>query len=129
MNYWIQRADFSSTEGHCGDPGALVDAFHAHDWPGELEFEDRLQREGHECCPPGFGVFPDDGRILHLCPRPGGGLECHYTYPHETRVLGLFRAKRSQTVTWSPSMPEAARLIEAFCAGRHDDLLAAARRG
>ena len=97
-------------------------AFRARSWPRELEFEKSRQSAGEESCPPGLGVFPGDGRLLHLCPTPTD-LVVHYHYNHERRILGIFHTSRIRVVTADMPLSAADELISRFVAGDHEGLL------
>lgn len=68
--YWIQRADFSSTDFPAVDAESAIRILHAHDWQTELEFERVRNESGLESCSPGIGLVACDGRVLHICPWP-----------------------------------------------------------
>ena len=123
MNYWIQRADFEAEDREAGSASALCDAFGAHDWAAEEEYRAAREAGGEEWCPPGFGVVPGDGRILHICPGEAGAVQCHYHYPERRRILGLFPTRRQATLTWDGDLGRACRIIELFFDERHDDLV------
>jgi hypothetical protein len=81
MPYWIQRADYSSTDF---DPMTLRGArviLSTHDWPAELSYARSLEQAGTDMCPPGVGFVPGAGRVLHICPREEGSAHCFYEDP------------------------------------------------
>lgn len=129
MNVWFQSADFTTVEDTVSSDG-LKARFMAHPWSAELERQRRFDAEGVESCDPGFGIVPDDGRILHLCPRPDSTVYCHYHYRPARRFLGLFTlGGRPELLSWSePGLQSAAGLIDLFVAGRHERLLERAGR-
>lgn len=121
VKYWIQRADFEASEGATSSAGEAIRIFEAQDWPKELNYQAEMEAAGSDCCPPGFGLVADDGRILHLCPEPGGPLLCHYHFPEEYRLFGLFRRRRQATLSWGHT-GTASELVDSFFENRHDVL-------
>jgi hypothetical protein len=122
MQYWIQRADFSTEEKEASGVTELQRAFRSRSWSGELELEKSRHAAGEESCPPAFGIVPGDGRILRLCPSPTE-LLVHYHYPETKRVLGLFKTRTEQTVTSEVPLPRADELIRLFVARDHEGLI------
>lgn len=118
MTYWIQRADFFSTD-HAGvSTPEAVDAFEHHDWATELDFEAGLREAGADHCRPGIGYVSPTGEILHLCPGMDH-VQVHYHYHEARRILGVFPVKRSKSLS-VPSLPkgQAAQLIQLFTTGQ-----------
>lgn len=128
MKYWIQRADFSAQDLEAGSVSDLCSAFERHDWAAEEEFRLTLESDGKECCPPGFGVVPGDGRILHICPDAKGSAQYHYHYSDRRRLLGIIPLGREATITWDGQSADACEVIEFFVADRHEDLINHSRR-
>ena len=128
MKYWIQRADFSAEDLEAVSPAELCSAFERHDWAGEERFRQSLESEGKEWCPPGFGLVPDDGRLLHICPGDKGSAQYHYHYPERRRVLGIIPLQREARITWDGSTARACEAIELFVAQRHEELIDHSRR-
>ena len=85
---WLQRADFSADEREVEHADLAYGWFRDIDWPGELEFMQKLEESGVESCPPGLGVIRDDGAILHLCPNGAGIMSAEV---HGTSRLWLFQ--------------------------------------
>ncbi len=128
MNYWIQRADFEAEDRSASTAAELCAAFQQHDWASELSYQSVLESEGREWCPPGFGLVPGDGRILHLCPETDGGALCHYNYVERYRLLGLWPKRRAASRTWNDRLSSAEQLIHRFFDNRHEELLDHIRR-
>lgn len=78
IRYWIQQADYTSTEYDPVDVGTAIRILRSHDWPAALEFEREREAAGLETCPPGIGFVADQNRILHICPGRGGTALVHY---------------------------------------------------
>lgn len=129
MNVWFQSADFTTVEDTVSSDG-LKARFMAHPWSAELERQRRLEAGGVENCDPGFGILPDDGRILHLCPRSDSTVYCHYHYRPARKLLGLFTLSgRHELLSWSePGLQSAAGLIDLFVTGQHERLLERGRQ-
>jgi hypothetical protein len=78
VSYWIQRADFTSTDlGPVSLAEALV-ILHEHDWKAELGYETALETDAKENCPPGIGFVTKNQHQLHICPRRDGTADCYY---------------------------------------------------
>ncbi len=95
-------------------------AVESHDWLWEIEAHDAIASEGGDCCDPGIGFVPGDGRILHICP----GREdfyFHYHFSEPTRFLGLFKSSRQ--MTWSAlgwSADRKSEVVRKFYEADHD---------
>ena len=122
--YWIQRADFSSTDY---GPVEVVDgvrAFETHDWRRELDLYSELESTGAECCPPGIGFVDPGGDILHICPSGSGPAMVHYHFAAERKILGFIRVPRSMRETRQGIHRSVVlELIGFFFEGRHDWML------
>lgn len=129
MDVWFQSADFTATDAVVS-PDMLKDRFITHSWSAELDRQRQLEAQGVENCDPGFGIVPDDGRILHLCPRPDSTVYCHYHSRPFRKFLGFFTLSgRLELLSWSePSLKSAAGLIDLFVAGQHEQLLERSRQ-
>jgi hypothetical protein len=77
LPYWMQRADFSSTDHDPVDAATAIHIVHSHDWPRELQLEGERKASGLDGCPPGIGFMNGD-RILHICPAANGTAMVHY---------------------------------------------------
>ncbi len=111
LPYWIQRADFATTDHDPVDVATALRVFDAHPWPDELAFESELEAGGHDYCPPGIGFVDPDGPILHLCPSADGHALVHYHVGSSVRSrAGVLRG-------------EAVELIHQFFHGQHDWIL------
>jgi hypothetical protein len=108
MNVWFQSADFTATDAVIS-PDMLKARFMAHPWSAELERQRQLEAGGVESCDPGCGIGSEDGRILHLCPRPDSTVYCHYHYRPTRKLLGFFTLSgRQELLSWSePSLKSA----------------------
>lgn len=95
MPYWIQRADFSSTENEAVDVERAIELVSVHDWSDELRLFESLEAAGREVCPPGIGFVASPGRILHVCPNRDGTALVHYHFLEEHRTLGFVPTSRS----------------------------------
>jgi len=78
ISYWIQRANFETTEHGSVDAAQAVRIFESHDWRGELNDYAELERTGTESCPPGIGFVAPNGEILHICPDAHQNAQVHY---------------------------------------------------
>ena len=78
LPYWIQRADYSSTDFAPVDVTAALRAFASHDWSAEHALLQQLERSGRESCPPGIGFVDPNGPVLHICPGPDRHAMAHY---------------------------------------------------
>ena len=122
MKYWIQRADFTSEESQASGATELQRVFRSRRWSVELELEKSRESAGESSCPPGLGIVPGDGRILHLCPSDTD-LLVHYHFPETKRVLGLFTTRRERVVTSEVPLSRADELIRLFVTSDHERLL------
>jgi hypothetical protein len=118
VSYWIQRADFSTTEhGQVGEHEA-VQAYQRHDWIAEVAQARRLEAAAAEHCAPGIGFVADADHFLHVCPD-GNSAVVHYHFEGEHRVLGLFSSRRPRMVTVEGVPPGTVlELIRLFASGQ-----------
>jgi hypothetical protein len=124
MQYWIQRADFTSEEYEAVNVAEIQRAFRSRSWSGEVEFENRRREAGEESCPPGLGIVAGDGRILHLCPS-GSDMVVHYHFPETKKLLGFLNSSRERTITADKELARAEELINLFVAADHKKLVKA----
>jgi hypothetical protein len=122
--YWIQRADFSSSDHTPVGVGDAVRVFEHHDWPAELRLYAELESEGKECCPPGIGYVASDGGILHICPDKEGNALTHYHFGARAKLFG-FIPRTIRTTTTREAVPRSSivNMIGLFFDGHHDLLL------
>ena len=124
LPYWIQRANFSSTDFEPVDVNGALRAFTTHDWNAELDFLSELEASASESCPPGIGFVAPTGAILHVCPGPDGRALVHYHARTTSKVLGIFPVSRSEVHTRdSVERSEVSQMIHSFFEGRHDWLI------
>jgi hypothetical protein len=123
MKYWIQRADFEASDFEVASASALITAFESHDWAEESSYCAERAAIGGEWCPPGFGIVPGDGRILHLCPESDSHVHCHYHFLQRQRFLAIFTREQQRTETWLDRRATIPHLIQMFYDDRHQDLL------
>ena len=122
--YWIQRADFTTTEREPVGATDAVAAFKSHDWDAELELLEARQASSWEFCPPGIGFVPGDGRILHACPDRGGVCLVHYHFYEPRRILGIFPFERHRSISAdSISSSDVLELIELLFRSDHETLV------
>ena len=95
LPYWIQRADFSSTDFEPVDVTGALRAFTMHDGSAELDLLSELEAKARESCPPGIGFVASDGAILHVCPSSAGRALIHYHAETMSKVLGFIPIPRS----------------------------------
>ena len=120
VSYWIQRADFSTTEHGSVREQEAVDAFRRHDWGAETALARRLEASGTESCAPGIGFVAEPDHFLHVCPD-GNTAVVHYHFEEQRRVLGLFPSRRSRLLTVeSVPLATAEELIRLFVSGQAD---------
>jgi hypothetical protein len=123
LAYWIQRADFSTTDYDQVDVSTAVRAFDTHAWRDELSLQSELERGGLEHCAPGIGFVDPDGPFLHVCPTGDGLATVHYT-PKPPAFRFLRRARASIVTREGVPHADVVELIHDFFGGRHDSLLA-----
>ena len=122
--YWIQRADFSSTEYGPAEVADGVSAFETHDWRRELDLYAERESTGAECCPPGIGFVDPGGDILHICPGGNGLAMVHYHFTGVRTILGFIRVPWSMGETREGIHRSVVlELIGFFFEGRHDWML------
>jgi hypothetical protein len=119
--YWIQRADFSSTDFAPVDVDAAVRAFENHDWQDELRLYAELEDERAECCPSGIGFMRKDGGILHICPEKNDVAMVHYRFAAPRKLFGFIPwATLSVETRFGMTRSTVVDLIHFFFDGRHD---------
>jgi hypothetical protein len=124
LEYWIQRADFSTKDYDAVDVSTAVRAFETHAWRNELSLQAELERGGLERCEPGIGFVDPDGPFLHVCPT-GDGLATVYYTPPKPSAFRRFLWRPGPAIVTREQVPHAdvVELIRDFFGGRHDDLL------
>lgn len=85
MPYWIQRADYTSTDFKPVTLAAAQTVLRAHNWSAELAYESSLAESGKETCPPGIGFVANAGRFLHFCFSEDGSATCFFQNGAGTR--------------------------------------------
>lgn len=60
VTFWIQHADFSTTDGRPVSVDEAIRAFSGHDWESELTAAHKRSLSGADTCPPGIGFVPAD---------------------------------------------------------------------
>jgi hypothetical protein len=124
LPYWIQRADFSSTDFEPVDVNGALRAFMTHDWSEELDFLSELEASASESCPPGIGFVAPTGAILHVCPSSDGRALVQYHAETTRTVLGFIPMPRSEIHTKEGvERSDVGEMIHSFFEGRHDWLL------
>jgi len=122
--YWIQRANFSTTEHDAVEVADAISAFEIHDWRRELDFYSDLVGAGTECCPPGIGFVDQSGEILHICPSEDGRAMVHYHFTMPRKLFGLIPITRSRIETkLGVHRSDVLDLIRFFFEGHRDWLL------
>ena len=127
--YWIQHTDFEADEAEARSPSAIADALLRHDWRAEIERIAELEADGDEWCPPGLGINPAEGGILHFYfETSSDAASVMYDAPKKRSSLGALTS-RQQTDRHAEQVPrsEWAGWIERFCASDHDWLVARTR--
>jgi hypothetical protein len=124
LPYWIQKADFLSTDHAPVSVAEAIRAFDKHDWAKEWELSAERERSGAERCPPGIGFVREKGQILHMCPDSNGTALVHYHFAAPRKLFGFIPRAAATTVT-SQAVPRAsiADLIMLFFEGQHDLLV------
>jgi hypothetical protein len=108
LPYWIQRADFTSTDFEPVDLVEVEAILRDHDWRGELQLLKSLQEESEDCCPPSIGINGADA-ILQLCPSADRTADCYLVM--EASPHAIARGERVSTTTILVTDPEAVRYI------------------
>ena len=93
LAYWIQRADFTTTDYDPVDVAGALRALDAHPWHDELKFQTELENAGGEYCPPGIGFVDPDGPFLHVCPAADGRYLVHFHAKQPVAFCGLSRRR------------------------------------
>ncbi|SOE52051.1 hypothetical protein [Orrella dioscoreae] len=135
FTYWIQHADFTTTDGQPVTVEAAIQAFSSHDWALELSTAKGLHAAGSgEVCPPGIGFHPvEEGSdlLLHIKPVSWDKADVDYQFPEQRkRLFGLVSPMlviASMTATGFP-IERAAEAIRLFMAARHPELLVLLQR-
>lgn len=109
LQYWIQRADFSSANYPAVRFKRGLAALKGHDWSKERAYEARRYAEEEETCPPGIGYVQKDNSVLHICPREYGA-QCFLLSEDSILELPYANAADQQ------------RLLRLFYKGRHKRL-------
>jgi hypothetical protein len=107
IRYWIQRADFSSTEFPPARFRRGLAALQRHDWAAERRYEQERAEAEEETCPPGIGFVYAEGSVLHISPSGFGGAQCFFL--REDGILDVPYANPAQQ----------RRLLRLFYGGRH----------
>ena len=102
--YWIQHADFSSDDFDPVDYRQATVVIQAYDWTTELRNQADREAAGEEACDSGVGFVAPEGRILHICPGPGGQCYFHYHFTESRKILGLIPAS-SQSIRSAFDVP------------------------
>jgi hypothetical protein len=122
VSYWIQRADFSSSEHGPVPIDEAVRAYQEHDWSAETRFEHQLQAAGTEHCSPGIGFVAAPGHSLHVCPSADDAL-VHYHFDESRKFLGLLPFTRARLLSaFSVPLSEVPDLIRLFASGQLESL-------
>ncbi len=117
LEYWIQRADFSTTDFPPVDVAGALRALDAHHWPNEWKLQAELENAGEEYCPPGIGFVDPDGPFLHVCPSAGGRYLVHF---HAKTAFSLLRPSATTVHTGENlSRADVGELIKHFFHGEH----------
>lgn len=135
FTYWIQHADFTTTDGQPVTVEEAVQAFSSHDWDAELSNAKGLQASGTgEVCPPGIGFHPiEEGSelLLHIRPSSWDKADIDYQFSEQRkRLFGLVSPMlviESMTASGFP-IERAAEAIRLFMDARHSELLALLER-
>lgn len=75
-NCWFQRANFSGPEYPDITYNKASAVFLKIDWADELAFEEKLEKDSEDNCPPGFGIVRSNDEILHIMPRSNSTFDC-----------------------------------------------------
>jgi hypothetical protein len=127
--YWIQHADFSTTDGGAVTLPEAMRIFHAHDWTAEMDrARAMIAAEAGDVCPPGIGFLVDDPAsdlLLHICPMSWETVDVHYSHPVAMkRLFGLLPATQTVGTTSKAGIQitDVGRLVTLFFAGRDSEL-------
>ena len=117
LAYWIQRADFSTTDYDPVDVASALRALDAHPWQDEWKLQGELENGGGEYCPPGIGFVDPDGPFLHVCPGAGGRYLVHF---HAKTAFSLLRPFTTTVHTGEDlRRADVGELIQHFFQGQH----------
>lgn len=129
VTFWIQHADFSTTDGRPVSVDEAIRAFSGHDWEAELAAAHKRSLSGAETCPPGIGFVPADAAsdiLLHICPKSWDLADVAYQYVSEPpKLLGVVR--RAPVLKMASradfAIPDVRIAIACFIRGQHADLM------
>ncbi|HLM54361.1 MAG TPA: hypothetical protein VK325_12415, partial [Pseudoxanthomonas sp.] len=102
ISYWIQHADFSTTDGTPVSLAEALEVFHGHDWTEEMDQARRMiESRIPDVCPPGIGYFVvnQEDQLLHVLPKTWDSVEISCSYPVEKSskgFLGLIPPRKFQ---------------------------------
>ena len=118
VSYWIQRADFSTSQhGQVNEQDALP-AYQRHDWIAEVAQVRRLADSEADHCSPGIGFVTGTGDLLHVCPD-GETAVVHYHFEERRKLFGLVPSRKLHVVTAEAVPPGTVLdLIRLFASGR-----------
>lgn len=123
LEYWIQRADFSTTDFPPVDVAGALRALDVHPWPNEWQLQAQLENAGEEYCPPGIGFVDPDGPFLHVCPSAGGRYLVHF---HAETAFSFLRPSATTVHTGEDlRRADVVVLIQHFFHGQHAQVLQA----
>ena len=125
LAYWIQEADFTTTDYAPVDVSGALRALDAHPWQDELRLQAELDREEGESCPPGIGFVDPGGPFLHVCPGGDGRFVVHF---HTTSGASILRPMATTLHTGEDLLrPDVVELMQYFFQGQHARILQALR--
>lgn len=129
VSYWIQRADFSTSEHGLVGEHEAVRAFQQYDWLSEVAQARRLEASGAEFCAPGIGFVAEPEHFLHVCPE-GDKAVVHYYFKERRRLFGLVPNRRPRVLT-ADSVPPGTvlELIRLFASGQSATVRARLEQG
>jgi hypothetical protein len=123
LEYWIQRADFSTTDFAPVDVAGALRALDTHSWPDEWKLLSELENTGGESCPPGIGFVDPGGPFLHVCPGADGRYLVHF---HAETAFSLLRPSATTVQTGEDlRRADVGELIKHFFQGQHAEVLRA----
>jgi hypothetical protein len=117
LAYWIQRADFTTTDYDPVDVAGALRALDAHPWHDEWTLQAELENGGGEYCTPGIGFVDPDGPFLHVCPTADGRYLVHY---HAKTAFSILRPFATTVHTREDMLrADVVELIQQFFSGQH----------
>ena len=133
LPYWIQHADFSSTDTDPVPLASALDVLRNHDWQRECDAQTALNAEGEEQCPPGIGFhhgMDQPLHLLHLCPKGVNSWLVHYVYQETVRRFWFWTGEvnRKKTAV-NLSNRNAEDAVTYFFENRHFDVMSTLERG